>query len=65
MATFPASPPVPHLGHGGVDWAHEAEPYRQKMLKMLEERLMPGLVSHITESLVFTPETFRDRYLSP
>ena len=63
--TFYALSPVPHLGHGGVDWATEAEPYRQKMLKMLEERLLPGLSEHITESLVFTPETFRDGYLSP
>ena len=63
--TFYALSPVPHLGHGGVDWATEAEPYRLKMLKMLEDRMMPGLSEHITESLVFTPETFRDRYLSP
>ena len=35
------------------------------MLKVLEERLLPGVSDHITESLIFTPETFRDRYLSP
>lgn len=64
--TFYALSPVPHLGHdNGVDWQAEAEPYRQKMLAMLEERLLPGLSAHVTESLVFTPETFRDRYLSP
>ena len=63
--TFYALSPVPHLGHGVVDWATEAEPYRQKMLAMLEERLLPGLSRHITISKVFTPETFRDRYLSP
>jgi phytoene desaturase len=64
--TFYALSPVPHLGHdNGVDWAQEAEPYRQKMLAMLESRLLPGLSQHVTESLVFTPETFRDRYLSP
>ena len=64
--TFYALSPVPHLGHdNGVDWAQEAEPYRQRMLKMLEERLLPGLSEQVTESLVFTPETFRDRYLSP
>jgi phytoene desaturase len=27
--------------------------------------LLPGLSSHLTSSLVYTPETFRDRYLSP
>jgi phytoene desaturase len=64
--TFYVLSPVPHLGHAnGVDWANEAEPYRQKMLKVLEDRLLPGLSARVTESLVFTPETFRDRYLSP
>ncbi len=64
--TFYALSPVPHLGHKNpVDWQSEAEPYRQKVLKVLEEQLLPGLSSHITESLTFTPETFRDRYLSP
>lgn len=64
--TFYVLSPVPHLGHdNGVDWATEQEPYRLKMLRMLEERLLPGLSNHVTESLIFTPETFRDRYLSP
>jgi len=64
--TFYVLSPVPHLGHdNGVDWATDEEPYRQKMLAMLEERLLPGLAGRVTESLVFTPETFRDRYLSP
>ena len=64
--TFYALSPVPHLGHANpVDWAFEAEPYRQKVQKMLEERLLRGLGAHLTASEVFTPETFRDRYLSP
>ncbi|SEL82753.1 phytoene desaturase [Roseovarius azorensis] len=64
--TFYALSPVPHLGHADpVDWAVEAEPYRQKVQKVLEERLLPGLGAHLTASEVFTPETFRDRYLSP
>jgi phytoene desaturase len=64
--TFYVLSPVPHLGHdNGVDWAAAAEPYRQKMLAILEDRLLPGLSGRVTESLVFTPETFRDRYLSP
>jgi len=64
--TFYVLSPVPHLGHKNpVDWKTEAEPYRQKMLKVLEERLLPGLSSRVGESLVFTPDTFRDRYLSP
>ncbi len=64
--TFYVLSPVPHLGHdNGVDWQAEAEPYRQRMIAMLEERLLPGLSERVTESVVFTPETFRDRYLSP
>ena len=64
--TFYALSPVPHLGHdNGVDWAVEGERYRQRVEAMLEDQLLPGLSRHISESLVFTPETFRDRYLSP
>ena len=63
--TFYALSPVPHLGHGGVNWAEEEPKYRAKMAAMLEERLIPGFQKHLTESLVFTPDTFRDRYLSP
>lgn len=64
--TFYALSPVPHLGiDTATDWQAESEKYRAKMLKMLEERLLPGVSAHITESLIFTPETFRDRYLSP
>lgn len=58
--------PVPHLGHADpVDWQAESEPYRLRLLKTLEDQALPGLSSRVAESLVFTPETFRDRYLSP
>ncbi|OYU37767.1 MAG: phytoene dehydrogenase [Pseudorhodobacter sp. PARRP1] len=63
--TFYALSPVPHLGIGSTDWQTEAEPYRQKMQKMLEDRLLPGLGDHLTEQLVFTPNSFQTRYLSP
>ncbi len=63
--TFYALSPVPHLGHGGVDWAEEEPKYRVRMAAVLEDRLIPGFQKHLTESLVFTPDTFRDRYLSP
>lgn len=57
--------PVPHLGHGGVDWKTEEPKYKAKMLKVLEDQLLPGLADKISTEVVFTPETFRDRYLSP
>lgn len=63
--TFYALSPVPHLGHDDpVDWETEAEPYRRKVEAELQ-RLIPGFERHLSASLVFTPETFRDRYLSP
>lgn len=63
--TFYALSPVPHLGGDDpVDWRARAEDYRQSVLAELEKHL-PGLGPHITQSLVFTPEDFRDRYLSP
>ncbi len=64
--TFYVLSPVPHLGHAnGVNWATESAVYQDKMAAMIDARLMPGFRDRITESLVFTPETFRDRYLSP
>lgn len=63
--TFYALSPVPHLGHGAApDWDAVAEGYRARMRAVLEEH-MPGLGGRITQSLVFTPAQFRDRYLSP
>jgi phytoene desaturase len=64
--TFYALSPVPHLGHdNGVDWARESARYQDRMAAMIDARLMPGFRERISESLVFTPESFRDRYLSP
>jgi len=64
--TFYVLSPVPHLGHTDpVDWQTAAEPYRQKVQAVLEDQLLPGLGAHLGPSEVFTPETFRDRYLSP
>jgi len=64
--TFYALSPVPHLGHDNpVDWEAMAETYRQKVQAILEKQLLPGLGDHLSASTVFTPETFRDRYLSP
>lgn len=63
--TFYVLSPVPHLGHDNpVDWSSEAPIYQQKVAAQLET-LMPGFQERITESLVFTPEDFADRYLSP
>lgn len=64
--TFYALSPVPHLGHSEtVDWSRVEETYRAQVEAVLDAELLPGLRSHLSASLVFTPETFRDRYLSP
>ena len=63
--TFYALSPVPHLGFDTpVDWSVEAAQYQDKVAAVLEG-LIPGFRDRISASLVFTPETFRDRYLSP
>lgn len=63
--TFYVLSPVPHLGHANpVNWAAEAETYRTKVAAVLQS-VMPGFEEKISTELVFTPDTFRDRYLSP
>jgi len=64
--TFYALSPVPNLHcDDPVDWQANGERYRQAVQDFMEDKLMPGLGKHVSTSLVFTPETFRDRYLSP
>ena len=64
--TFYALSPVPHLGHDNpVDWAKEAEPYRQKVQAVLEQQLLPGFSEHLTAQHILTPADFETRYLSP
>lgn len=64
--TFYALSVVPHLGFDNpVDWQAEGERYRQAMTRVLEDQVMPGFSERVSASLVFTPEQFRDRYLSP
>ncbi len=55
--------PVPHL-ESGVDWSRQAEPYRRKVAKLLEETVLPGLSDAIVESEVLTPQGFQDDLLS-
>jgi phytoene desaturase len=63
--TFYVLSPVPHLGwKDAVDWQREEPIYRAKVAGEVE-KLMPGFRDHISTETVFTPETFRDRYLSP
>ncbi|MCO8143856.1 phytoene desaturase [Rhodovulum tesquicola] len=64
--TFYALSPVPNLHTDSpVDWKANGERYRQAVQDFMEDKLMPGLGKHVSTSLFFTPEDFRDRYLSP
>jgi len=64
--TFYALAPVPNLhGADSVNWSEMCEPYRQKVQQVLHDKLIPGFADHLSESEIFTPETFQSRYLSP
>ncbi|WP_371038781.1 phytoene desaturase [Rhodosalinus sp. FB01] len=63
--TFYVLSPVPHLGHAHpVDWSTMRDAYRAKVAKVLQDTI-PGFEDHLSAELIFTPEEFRDRYLSP
>lgn len=63
--TFYALSPVPHLGHDNpVDWQSMSKIYQAKVAAVLEETI-PGFQDRLSASMIYTPEDFRDRYLSP
>ncbi|MDX6693716.1 MAG: phytoene desaturase [Blastocatellia bacterium] len=51
--------PVPHLG-GSTDWREQALPYRNAIVKYLEERYLPELSKHIVSEHHIDPLHFRD-----
>jgi phytoene desaturase len=59
-STFYALAPVPHLGKLDIDWATEGPAYAERILSILEERLMPGLRDKIELSFHYTPQDFAD-----
>ncbi|MDA7423386.1 phytoene desaturase [Thalassococcus lentus] len=64
--TFYVLSPVPHLGHDqATDWSLVSDSYREKMIKVLDEQLIPGFADRITAQETFTPDTFESRYRSP
>ncbi len=63
--TFYVLSPVPHLGwKHSIDWSKEEPIYRKKVAAEVE-KILPGFEASIVTETVFTPDTFRDRYLSP
>lgn len=57
-STFYALAPVPHLGKLDVDWSVEGPRYRDRILKVVEQRLIPGLRGNITTLFHYTPQDF-------
>jgi phytoene desaturase len=55
--------PVPHLD-ADIDWSVEAEPYRQKIQRYLEESILPGLGAELVTSRLLTPPEFESRLSS-
>lgn len=51
--------PVPHLG-GGTDWATAMRPYRDRIVRHLERRYLPGLSDAIVTERIVDPRYFRD-----
>jgi len=59
-STYYVLAPVPHLGKLKVDWAVEGPRYRDRILEILEQRMMPGLRGRITTLFHYTPQDFSD-----
>lgn len=55
--------PVPHLGHqkdgSEIDWKSEGPKYAERILKRLEDTLLPDLRQNIVTQRIFTPEDFK------
>ena len=57
-STFYALAPVPHLGKLDLDWATQGEAYADRIVDLLEQRLMPGLKGRITTRFHYAPSDF-------
>lgn len=52
--------PVPHLGTADIDWAVEGPKYRDRILKYLNDRYIPGLLDDLVSVHHISPFDFRD-----
>lgn len=57
--TFYVLSPVPHLG-SGTDWRAAAKPYRDAIMRFLEENYLPDLQANIVAEHMIDPLHFRD-----
>jgi len=56
---FYALSPVPNL-KSGIDWASAAKPYRDAIMRFLEERYLPNLSQHLVSEHMVDPRYYRD-----
>ena len=54
---------MPNL-QSGVDWEREGPRLQERIVRSLDETIMPGLVECITAAFFKTPKDFRDEHLS-
>ena len=52
--------PVPHLGRAAIDWNSEGPRYRDRIMRYMEQRYIPGLSGDLETVRIFTPHDFRD-----
>jgi phytoene desaturase len=57
-STLYALAPVPHLGRSDFDWEVEGPPYAERILEIVEQRVMPGLRARIRVKFHYTPGDF-------
>ncbi|HEX9955578.1 MAG TPA: phytoene desaturase [Allosphingosinicella sp.] len=57
-STLYALAPVPHLGRSNFDWETEGQRYADRILEIVEQRVMPGLRGRIRTSFHYTPRDF-------
>ena len=63
-STFYALAPVPHLGRAAIDWEVEGPRYREHILGIMEDRLLPGLRSRLGTTFHFGPTDFEQQLRS-
>jgi phytoene desaturase len=51
--------PVPHLG-ARIDWTAEARPFRDRVMRFLEKRFLPGLSRHLVTERMIDPRHFQE-----
>jgi phytoene desaturase len=57
-SAFYALAPVPHLGKLPIDWNEAAPAYADRILEIVEQRLLPGLRERIEVRFHYTPQDF-------